>query len=391
MEKKFNTDHILIQILYFLTVSSMLGFGTYTMLDRGYSASYIAMLIAGADLLTIIINFCVSSYLDKSKTINVFQMAMILAVLGLLVFGINFFCSSVSVFLSIIYILSFSLHSTLAPLLDSVNTSFIRNGYNIHFGIGRSFGSLSYGLACFAFGFISERFDYRGIMLPQIVFQLILILVLFKTDRDFSSAVKKEYDDSEDEKIDYASFLKNHPSFIFSCIGYAGLMSCSTLLLESFLLPLIYSVGGTVFDSGMIQGIKAFMEIPFIFCFHLIERRIPLKTIFMISGLSFVLRNKITYSMTSVVPLYLSQILQCTSFALIVPGFVSYINRTMRKNETARAYALQAIVMTSIMMITNFIGGYVFDYYGIKALCLMAIIISSVSTAVLVTSVQKDK
>ena len=49
MEKKFNTDHILIQILYFLTVSSMLGFGTYTMLDRGYSASYIAMLIAGAD------------------------------------------------------------------------------------------------------------------------------------------------------------------------------------------------------------------------------------------------------------------------------------------------------------------------------------------------------
>ena len=76
MEKTFNRDHIFIQIIYYVTASSVLGFGTYTMLNRGYSASSIGILIAVADLLSIAINFIVSAYLDKSSRINEFSISL---------------------------------------------------------------------------------------------------------------------------------------------------------------------------------------------------------------------------------------------------------------------------------------------------------------------------
>ncbi|MBR4461980.1 MAG: MFS transporter [Erysipelotrichaceae bacterium] len=391
MEKTFNRDHILIQIFYYVTVSSMLGFGTYTMLSRGYSASGIGVLIAVADLLGIAMNFFVSAYLDRSDKINVFQMAMLLACAGLFAYIINCFCVEPSFVLSAAYVLSFSFHVSLSPLLDSVNTAFIKNGYEIHFGIGRSFGSFSYGIACLLFGLISKHMDYYVILLLQICFQSLLILVLFITNRDFRSVSTIRENHENIEKINCSSFLKDHPAFIFTCLGYAGLMSCFSLLMESFLLPIITSVGGTVFDSGLIQGIKAFLEVPFIFCFHLIEKNLSLKTIFLISGMSFIAKNIIMYSMNSVLPLYLSQILQCSSFALILPAFVSYINRNMKSNESARAYALQAIIMTTINMIMNSLGGYIVDLYGVKSLCLIAVIISVISTAVLMLSLENSK
>ena len=183
MEKTFNRDHILIQIMYYVTVSSVLGFGTYSMLNRGYSASGIGILIAAADLLSIVINFIASAYLDKSTRINVFQMAIFIAGGALLAYAVNFLYTEPSFVLSIAYLLSFALNASLAPLLDSVNTAFIKNGYEIHFGTGRAFGSLSYGLACLLFGFISRHADHRIILLFQVFFQAALILVLHLTDR----------------------------------------------------------------------------------------------------------------------------------------------------------------------------------------------------------------
>ncbi|MBQ1307277.1 MAG: MFS transporter [Erysipelotrichaceae bacterium] len=389
MEKTFNRDHVFIQIIYYVTVSSVLGFGTYSMLNRGYSASGIGILIAAANLLSIVINFIVSAYLDRNTRINVFQMAVFIASGALLAYIVNFLCNEPSLVLSIAYLLSFALNASLSPLLDSMNTAFIKNGYEIHFGTGRAFGSLSYGLACLLFGFISRHADHRIILLIQVFFQAGLILVLYLADRHFRSAVKTGSDYEEIELINYPSFLKNHPSYLFSCIGFAGLMSSFSLIMESFLLPIIESVGGTVFDSGLIQGIKAFLEVPFIFCFHMIEKRFALKTIFLISGMSFIAKAVIMFFMNSVMPLYLSQILQCTSFALILPAFVSYINREMKHNEIARAYALQSISMTAIAMITNSLGGYIVDLYGVRMLCLISVIISVISTVVLMISIRE--
>ena len=379
MKRILNRDHILIQTAFYICFAALMGFGTFTMLSRGYNASTIGVLIALANLSSIVFNYLISALQGKLKTVSAFQMAFFVSLALLAAYTGNALCARPSFALSLSYLLCIAFTFSLTPLIDSLNSALIKNGIDIHFGVARSFGSLSYGISCIVFGYIASAAGWQAIVWLLVLFHLVLIFFLYISGRHFARIDTAEAGEEEKETLHFLEFIKNRPSFFLTCIGYAGLMGCFNLIMESFLLPILLSVGGTTVDSGIVQGIKAFMEVPFIFCFHLIERRFSLRSIFTVSVFSFFAKCLIMYAARTVVPIYASQILQGTSLALLLPAYVSYINRTMKKNEIALAYALQAMSLTAVQMLLNSFGGYVLDLYGVKPLCMLAAVLTALS------------
>ena len=127
------------------------------------------------------------------------------------------------------------------------------------------------------------------------------------------------------------------------------------------------------------------------FGFVWLERKMKLNDIFLVTVISFIIKNLIMTMTSSVAPIYYSQILQCTTFALIVPAFISYVNKTVRKTEIARAFALQAMVSTAVQMLMNALGGHIIDSLGIRALCIMATAVSVICGILLMISVNRSE
>ncbi|MBQ1299626.1 MAG: hypothetical protein IIY25_00745, partial [Erysipelotrichaceae bacterium] len=134
MEKKLNLDHIMLQAVYYVTIAAVLGFGTFTMLSRGYTSFQVGLLIAVANLLSMLMNFGISSILDRSGRINVFQMSLLLSVVLLAGYLINHLSEEPSILLSVAYVMDFALIAAMTPLFDQMSTTFIKNGFNINFG-----------------------------------------------------------------------------------------------------------------------------------------------------------------------------------------------------------------------------------------------------------------
>ena len=388
MKKILNRDHILIQTAFYICFAALMGFGTFTMLSRGYSASLIGVLIALANFTSIVFNYLVSWLQGKMKKTSVFQMAVFVSFALLLAYIGNAVFARPSFVLSLSYLLCIALTFSLTPLIDSLNSALIKNGVDVHFGIARAFGSLSYGISCIIFGYIASGAGWRAIAWLLIFFHIFLILLLYITSKHFEQIEKTEETPEEQGTVGFLSFLNTHRSFLLTCLGYAGLMGCFNLIMENFLLPILLSVGGTTVDSGVVQGLKAFMEVPFIFCFHLIERRFALRPIFVVAVCSFLAKCLIMFAARSVVPIYASQVLQGTSLALLLPAYISYINRTMKRNEIALAYALQAMSLTAVQMLLNSVGGYVLDFYGVRPLCMLAAVLTALSGFLLLRYLQ---
>lgn len=387
MEKKLNFDHILIQIAYYMTTAMTYAFGTYTMLARGVSSSVIGVLIAIGDLVAITLQAIISNFLDKSNRINTVQMSIFISSLLLVVSIINYLLNVPSLFLYITYIFYQAIVAIMMTLTNQLSASFTNAGYNINFGIARAFGSLSFAVTCFLYGYITEAFGYKSITLSLIIFQVLIIVILLFTNKHFDA---KEVQRAKLANIPFKEFITNHKLFVVTCCGYALIM-CGYNATENFMLPVMENVGGNNFDVSIISGLKAIFEIPIIYNYSKIEKKISPKLIFFIAGLSFALKAAVLYFAKSTLPIYISQVLQATSFAFLLPATVSYINTIMSQKELSRGHSMQSILQTIAGMTFNSVAGNIIDTSGVKMFCLVSTITTIIGTIVITASIKNDK
>ena len=191
--------------------------------------------------------------------------------------------------------------------------------------------------------------------------------------------------------VSLKEYFMRHKNFMLLVIGHSGIMASTMIVTESFLPQVVYANGGSNFDLGLIPGLKAVVEVPFIFYFARLEERFGLKKIFIIAMISFVLKMYLFYSANTMFWLYVSQLLQATSFSLILPGMVSYVNRIMHKNELQRSHGLMMITRTLFSMFISPIGGSVIENSGSKQFCFMGFVICSISAAIFMLGLAMDK
>ena len=387
MEKKLNIDHIFIQIIYFMTAALTYAFGTYTMLSRGVSSSTIGILIAIGDLLAISLQAVISNFLDKSNKVNTVQMTLIISFALLLVSIVNYILNDPSIALYISYIFYQAFVAILMTLFNQLSSSFANAGLDINFGIARAFGSLSFALTCFLYGYISESLGYKTVTASLILFQVLIIIVLVITNKHFDI---KESQRAKLANIPFKEFISNHKLFIVTCIGYALIM-CGYNASENFMLPIIENVGGTNLDASIVSGLKAIFEIPIIYNYSKIEKRIKPKTIFLISGISFTIKAAVLYFATSTLPIYISQALQATSFAFLLPATISYIDKIMSQKELSRGHSMQSILQTIAGMSFNSLAGNIIDNSGVNMFCLVSTITTLVGTIIITASIKNNK
>ena len=391
MDKVLDRDHKLVQALFYIMVAVVFGFGTFIMLSRGYSSFQIGIITAIGDISGLFLNFFVANALDNSEKTDIFKTLKLMTLCLLGATALNIFLDRPSFVLTFVYIIIYCLTSCLDSLFGSLSSTISHSGISLDFGRARAYGSLSYALSSVLFGYVSEIFLYPGINICILISQLLVVFSVYLMAGHFYRCTASIERPEIIGNVSLREYFMRHKNFILLVVGHSGIMASTMIVTEAFLPQVVYANGGSNFDLGLIPGLKAVVEVPFIFYFARLEERFGLKKIFTIAIFSFVLKMYLFYSANTMFWLYVSQLLQATSFSLILPGMVSYVNRIMQKNELQRSHGLMMITRTLFSMFISPIGGSVIENYGSKQFCFMGFVICLVSAVIFMAGLLTDK
>ena len=372
---KISKKYACIYFFFHAITSVVYGFGVYTLTQRGFDYTSAGACLSFSGLIAFVLQFVLAN--NKSKKIGTFEISVILSSLIFVFMLINTFISKADTFLAIIFVIGTCFYIALEAFINVIPGEFALVGTEVNYSTPRAFGSLSYALFCFLFGKLSVKYSYLIILIFANIFAFMLTFFLVFIRKDYVKLdFNKANEEEKNEEVGYDVFFRENKKFVvlvfFLTLIYFGYFS-----FDNFMLAVVEEVEGNSDNLGSILGFKAILEtLSIFFLFPFLSKKIKLNNILKISALSFVLKIFLQTIASNVLTLYIAQVMQIFSYALMYPGMVLYINNNLKKNALTKG---QVLYMSTIIIASFFVGlvvGYITDNFGIKMAEYIALVVS---------------
>lgn len=376
MNKKIEIKYSLSLFLFHCLTAIVYGFGVYCLKERGFSSSSAGMLLASSSFIAFIMQALLADLSDKSKKINVFGICVFCALIIFIFAIFNYLLTKANALLAIVFVVGTSFYIALEPFINTLNSKFAYCGININYSRARSFGSISYAIFCFLLGILSNMFDYKSVLLFAILASLFLLIDLMIIKKDFDVVKDNEVKKEKEETVSFKQFVKNNKHFTLLMLSLACIYY-GYLTFDNFMILLIEDLGGNSNDLGSILGFKAVVEcFGIFFLYHYLSKKIKLNNLLLLGAFGYLLKAILTSLSFNVFGLYLAQLTQCISFAIIYPGMVELSNRVLKENEITRGQAFCTMACVVGSFFASSTTGIIADNFGIGAMKYIAIIMS---------------
>lgn len=431
MGRILNVEYSAIQGSYWMIYGVICSFASVFLLNKGYSNSEIGIILAAANVLSVVIQPLVADFADRSKKLSLVSLLEIMTVIMMIMTAGLFAFEKKTLALAVIFVLLTAWHTTLQPLISSLCFKLQETGNNVSFGIGRSMGSFFYAVLV---AFLGNFVEKKGIdVLPisaEIVMAMLLISVIM-TGKHFGKA--KEMHEvaltrdlrnmgkagavegaesaglgestlegvenagisesagqakSEPEEINLAEFIRRNKMFFVLNLGVLGIYF-SNAVLNFFTMQIVAGVGGNSADLGGVMSVMAFLEIPPMIFFGFLRKKFSCETMLKFSGLMFTVKIGAIGMARSVGLIYAAQFLQPFSFALFLPAMVNFINEIMSPGEAVKGQALYTMMITVTSVLASVIGGVILDLYSPKVLTMVATAVTFAGALIVIGCVDK--
>ncbi len=196
---------------------------------------------------------------------------------------------------------------------------------------------------------------------------------------------KKSLEKSKDKY-----FFQEYKMFSLLLLGVVFLFAFHNMI-NTYLVQIITNVGGDSQDMGTSLAIAALCELPAMFLFSKVVKKISSNKLLMLSGVFFTIKSVAFYFSHSVLMIHLSQMLQILSFALYIPASVHYANQVMKEEDKIKGQALFTAALTAGGVVGNLLGGYLIDSKGVSTMLLWCIVFSAAGMIIFFFSAREVK
>ncbi|MGF6375673.1 PPP family 3-phenylpropionic acid transporter [Clostridiales Family XIII bacterium PM5-7] len=382
--------------MYWSSFGVISSFSSVFLLSCGYTNTEIGVLIAIGNVLSVIIQPIAANIADRSKTLNVIRISIIMT--GMLgVFQIfTLFLQEKGMILFVVYIAMLGFSVSMQPLLNAMNVVCLRRGILIDYGIGRGMGSLGYSLMTLFLGWLVVKTSPKVLPIVGVFCVLLMIagLLILNRKYDHNEPTSKTgllFGEGENEQsISYGEFVKRHKLFLIM-MGGIFLMFYDHQIINFFMLQVFENVGGNSSDMGTYYSLMSLLEIPALVCFTWINKKISTTTLLNISIVGLVLRALLMFLAPSPITVQLSLIVNPFGFPLFLVSIVKYINEIMDHREAVRGQSMYVMVITISAVVATFTGGMLLDTVGAKILLFICLVTCIAGAAVIIPLIQKVK
>lgn len=388
--KVMNAGYALAQGGYWMGLYVVMSCAAVFMQGRGYTNSQLGVVISAGSAAAFALSPMLGGIVDRSKKLGTSGMLWILLALQLLLILSFRAFPGRSMIVSICYGLYIAVNTCLVPLITQLCFDLDSMGYDIDFGAARGVGSLAYAAAAAVLGRLVERHSSEllieaGIVLT--VFQMAVLLFLGSKSR--ASKGPSPTRGSCEESSGMLRFIGENRRFCVLMLGVA-LLFFTHHLIDNFLINIVRSVGGGTKDMGNICAYMAVMELPVMFLYARISRRIGCPRCVRIGAVFFALKALGIALSSSLTGLFAAHTLQAVSYAMLTPALVEYVDRYVPHKDSARGQAVSYAMTTLGGIFSSLLGGMMFDSMSVRATLLVGALVAAAGMGVCLLAAEKS-
>ena len=378
--KNLNAKYALVNAGFMVLVAGTLGFAYNYLSQSGFSAGTIGTVMSIVSIAGVFIGPAAGDLVDRSEKITqkmFISASMILcAALALVLLVIP----QGSVLILPVIIVAFAASTVGMPLLNGMAFIYEKIGGTINYGLCRGIGSAAYAIGSNVVGRLWAAMGRNTLpiwMIAGAALTLVAINLMPDAPKQAASADEAEAE-PQGETISVLQFFNKYPSTILVILSLVLLYFCHNLFQTYCGAVLAEFVPAA--DVERVQGnaffIQAMVELPTMFGFALIMKRLSIKHVILASA-------------TSVPMFYVGMILQMVSYAAITPAVVYYANDQVEDQDRNKG---QAVFMTANSvggLLASFVGGWLFQLLSVRMGLTIGVIASVIGTVLMVLAMSK--
>lgn len=350
-----------LQFMTWATFAFYMPFVVVILTDRGLSNTQIGLILMINSIVGIITQPAVGFISDKIRSVRkvvVFCMAAIAAISTLL--PLMRTTASLFVFMPLYTFFACSI----VPLLDNWTYLGIKDQPGKSYGAARLWGSIGFMPCVVVAGRLVKLFstDVLSIIFPILC---LLTIGVYLLQPEPPAAAMGHLHQNRSMLRSLGGLLKNYSFATYVLFG--GLLFTMIMPMNSFLIRLMNSVGGSQEQYSWAIAVNALSEIPVFFISGYLIRRYRPAGIICVSSLFFILRLFLLSLAASPAAVIACALLQGPSFALYATGAVAYVDSMAPPGLKATAQTLANAIIGGVSgIIGNSSVGFLIDGYGLR-------------------------
>ena len=378
--KNLTVFYSFIQGLYWMNFAAIMSYSGYYLLSKGFSNTEIGVIIAIAGILSAVLQPALASYADQPQSPSLKKIILFL-VLFQLIFGVLLLFMQVPVVIGVLYGCSIALLQILTPFISALGMESINQGKNLNFGIARGMGSVAYACLSYFLGIATSRAGASAVPVFIMIITLSLtgVVAFFPFTKIPADTLHRQNPSASSSNP--LVFFRKYKRFTLVLVGCIFIY-ISHVLLNNFTYQIIESKGGGSSQMGTATAIAAMCELPTLFLFGFIVKKIRCDILLRISGIFFTIKAFGSLLAPNVPVFYGVQTLQMFGWGLMTAVSVYYVNLIMEKEDVIKGQAYFTMTYTLGSVAAAFVGGALIDLSGIKSMLLFSTISVVIGTII---------
>lgn len=176
------------------------------------------------------------------------------------------------------------------------------------------------------------------------------------------------------------AFFRRYPEFAAILFGLICVF-CAQTLGSGYTLQICERLGGGTTEMGIVQAIAAIVELPIMFSFSAIIKRVPSYKLLKVASVAFLLKAVCYLFANSIFIIYAAQLLQMFSYGLFTMAAVYYANEIVTGSNKLKGQALLGSATSIGGPAGNFLGGVLIQAFGLTVDLAVAVVLGVIGVA----------
>lgn len=386
MKKSLTFRYTLHQMAYWAIAAGVVSFATAFLLDKGFAASTVGILLASGNLLSCAFQPILADRADRIGGNVLKWLSVGLTLLSAACFGaIQLMPLSNGIF-GLLYLLGVFAFDAMNPLMNALNVSYMMGGYRINYGLSRGMGSLAYAFSALVIGRIMAKYGADWMIWISLALLAANALMALTYPSLTEGAAERKM--ANNCCCSIPVFFRRYKWY---CISLAGVMLLGMFhaMTENYLIEIVTPLGGDSGSVGTALFIATAIEALVLVYFDRVRKTFSDYTLLKIAGISFLLKGVLFLLARNVIAIYLIQLLQATSYTLLSPTQMYYANRKIAPADMVKGQAFITASYTLGCAAGNFTGGQLLSVCSVTALLIAGIVMAAAGTVILFLTVDK--
>ena len=385
MKKNLTLRYTVQQCAYWAAAAGVVSFATAFLLEQGFAASHIGILLAAGNLLSCAAQPVLASIADRIGGNIVKWFIAGLTALSMACFGDFQLLPLPAGLYGLVYLLGVFTFDAMNPLLNAVSVSYNRIGYRINYGVGRGIGSFAYAVSALVIGKVMAAYGAAWMIWISIGLLVANVAATLGYPSLTESGVQRQ---AHSDCCSVPVFFRRYKWYCVSLLGVM-LLAMFHAMTENYLIEVVSPLGGDSGTVGVALFVATAIEMVVIVNFDWLRTRISDSWLLKFAGLSFLLKSVLFLMARNVMAIYGIQLLQATSYSFLSPTQLYYADAKVSPADMVKGQAFITAAYTLGCAIGNFTGGQLLSAFNVRILLWAGVAMAAAGTAVFFLTVDK--